>query len=146
MQCCCCIISFYLCFPTCSLSPFLQFFLLGRSIDSLGQENVIFLQRDFNLKVAWHFMSFLYLKKHPILLIISFLTDHYLSAPSGLVLYITDSLAPILIVVFVTCLLSGQLKSKIWVKKINYKSEVKAPKKYLNTKPQSKFWLTIQCE
>ena len=51
---------------------------------------------------------------------LSFLTDLYLSAPPGFVLYITDSLAPILIVFFVTLLLAGQLKSiklgKEWIK------------------------------
>ena len=56
-----CVDSVYLCFPTCSLSPFLQFFLAGRSMDSLGQENLIFLQLDINLNFTWHFMFFLYL-------------------------------------------------------------------------------------
>ena len=56
-------VKFYRCFPTFSVSPFLQFFLLGRSMDSLGQENLIFLQLDINLKVTSHFMFFLYLVK-----------------------------------------------------------------------------------
>ena len=85
-------------------------------MDSLGHENLILLQLDFNLNVTWHFMFFLYLriwnnKLKASCIIKSFLTDHYLFAPSGLVLYITDSPAPILIVFFVTCLLAGQLKS-----------------------------------
>ena len=114
----------YFCLPTCSLSPFLQFsWLLGRSMDSLGHENLILLQLDFNLNVTWHFMFFLYLgiwdnKLKASCIIKSFLTAHYLSAPSGLVLYTTDSPAPILIVFFVTCLLAGQLKSiKVGIKK-----------------------------
>ena len=70
-----CVDLVYLCFPTCSLSPLLQFFLAGRSMDSLGQENLIFLQLDINLNFTWHFMFFLYLgitnKKHLILSIIT---------------------------------------------------------------------------
>ena len=55
-------VNFYRCFPTFSVSPFLQFFLLGRSMDWLGQENLSFLQPDFNFKVTWHFRLFLYLE------------------------------------------------------------------------------------
>ena len=134
-------VNFHLCFPTFSVSPFLQFFLLGRSMFSLGQENLIFLQLDFNLNVTWHFMFFVYLGRTNKIILsdiirLSFLTDNYLSAPSGLVLYITDSPAPILIVFFVTCLLSGQLKSKIWDlgKKQIANQWPMVPKKYLNPK------------
>jgi len=63
----------YLWFPTCSLSPFLQFFLLGRCI--LRQLKVIFLHVDFSFKVTWHLMLCLYLgkpnkKQHPSILIL----------------------------------------------------------------------------
>ena len=111
----------YLWFPTCSVSPFLQFFLLGRCI--LRQLKLIFLHVDFSFKVTWHLMLCLYLgkpnkKQHPSILIV-IKTDNYLSAPSGFVLYITDSPAPILNVFFVSCLLAGQLKSiklgKEWI-------------------------------
>ena len=50
-------------------------------------------------------------RNHVIYIQLTFLTDIYLFAPPGFVLYITDSPAPILIVFFVSRLLAGQLKS-----------------------------------
>ena len=53
---------------------------------------------------------------HVIYIQLTFLTHIYLFAPPGLVLYIRDSPAPILIVFLVTLLLSGQLKSTNQIK------------------------------